>query len=406
MKKKHIPLVGLLAILGGMFAILGFAAGINAFFIPFVKEAFKISTSMSYLVMTATYSAFVLFGIPTGVILRRIGYKGGMAVGIILIGAGFLIIGLSGKMADFTTFLVALFITGVGQCLLTGAQSTYVVIIGSKEMALSRGAMMGICHKTSFAAASLILSSFLDLSDVYVEDVIVPFFIIACIMMLLGIATFFAPFPEINEEVSDAKPASTENLVYSSSKTSILQFPHLFIGFFALFLYIGAEFIVLSSINDYASALNLPHPANYVWLASGGMVLGYILGIVLTPRFLSLRQALVIFANIGIVTTVAIYLAPSEITIYMVGLLGLANSLLYSSIWPLAIAGLGRFTKMGTSVLVMAITGGAVIPFLFGHIVESYSYRDAYLICLPIFLFILYYGIRGYKVSAFFWQKN
>ncbi len=405
MHKRQDTLVVLLSLLGFMFGVLGFAAGVNAFFIPFVKDAFQISTGMSYLVMTATYSAFILFGIPTGLILKKIGYKGGMAVGIILISFGFLIIGFAGRMVNFPIFLVALFVSGIGQCLLTGAQSTYVIIIGSKESALRRGGIMGICHKTSFAAASLILSGFLDLSNVRVEDVIIPFYIISGIMVVLGILTFFAPFPEVNEAIGNGKSESTENFASTISKTSIFQFPHLFLGFFALFLYIGSEFVVLNSINAYATTLNLPHPANYVWLVSGGMVIGYIAGIVLTPKYITLRQALIIFTTFGIITTIVIYITPGNINIYLVGLLGLANSLLYNSIWTLAIAGLGRFTKMGTSILVMSITGGAIIPLLFGHIVELYSYRTAYLICLPIFLFSLYYAIQGYKVKKFFWEK-
>ncbi len=404
MHKRQDSLVLLLSILGCMFAVLGFAAGVNAFFIPFVKDAFKISTGMSYLVMTATYSAFILFGVPSGLILKKIGYKGGMAVGIILIGFGFLIIGFSGRMVNFPLFLIALFVSGVGQCLLTGAQSTYVVIIGSKESALRRGGLMGICHKTSFAAASLILSGFLDLNNVHVEDVIVPFYIISGIMVVLGILTFFAPFPEVNEATENGNAESPEDSASAISKTSIFQFPHLFLGFFALFFYIGSEFVVLSSINAYAAALNLPNPANYVWLVSGGMVIGYMVGVVLTPKYITLRQALIIFTNLGVITTILIYVTPNEINIYMVGILGFANSLLYSSIWPLAIAGLGKFTKMGTSILVMSITGGAVIPLLFGHIAELYSYRTAYLICLPIFLFTLYYAVYGYKVKKFFWE--
>jgi len=403
MHKRKDNLAALLFLLGFMFAVLGFAAGVNAFFIQFVKDAFKISTGMSYLVMTATYSAFILFGIPSGLILKKIGYKGGMAVGTILIGLGFLIIGLSGKMANFPVFLVALFVSGMGQSLLMGAQSTYIVIIGSRESALRRGALMGICHKTSFAAASLILSGFLDLTDVHVEDVITPFYIISGIMVLLGIIiVFFVPLPEVNEEGENEKPESSGKSAFAGPKTSIFQFPHLLMGFFALFLYIGGEFIAMGSINDYATALNLPHSANYVWLASGGMVVGYIAGIILTPKYVSMRQASIICSYLGIAVTILIYITPDEINIYMVGLLGLANSLLYSSIWPLAIAGLGKFTKTGTSILVMSITGGAIIPLLFGHIVELYSYRTAYLICLPIFVFTLYYAIQGYKIRNFF----
>lgn len=406
MRKRQDTLVVLLFLLGFMFAVLGFAAGVNAFFIPFVKDAFKISTGMSYLVMTATYSAFILFGIPSGLILKKIGYKGGMVIGTILIGFGFLIIGLSGMMANFPVFLVALFVSGMGQSLLMGAQSTYIVIIGSRESALRRGALMGICHKTSFAAASLILSGFLDLTNVRIEDVITPFYIMSGIMVFLGvIIAFFVPLPEVNEESENQEPGSIGKSAFAGSKTSIFQFPHLFLGFFALFLYIGGEFIAMGSINDYATALKLPHPANYVWLASGGMVVGYVAGIILTPKYISMRQASIVCSYVGITTTILIYITPDEINIYMVGLLGLANSLLYTSIWTLAIADLGKSTKMGTSVLVMSITGGAIIPLLFGHIVELYSYRIGYLICLPIFVFILYYTMHGCRVRNAVFQE-
>lgn len=395
-----------LVILCLMLAFIGFAAGVNAFFIPFVQKAFKISTAMSYMVMTATYAAYIIFGIPSGLILTKLGYKGGMAVGLTLIGFGFFLIACAGSITNFPLFLLALFINGMGQCLMTGAVSTYTVLMGPVEKTLRRGGLQGVSNKFSFALASFVLSGFMDLTNAHIEDVIIPFCVMASILVVVGVLTFFAPLPEIKEQVVSEDAQPDVNSVIANSKTSIFQFPHLFLGFLALFFYMGNEVIALGSINDYATSLNLPSPASYVWFASAGMVVGYISGAIFVPKYLKLRQALIICTYLGIITTILIFIVPGSINIYLVALLGLANSLLYGAIWPLAIADLGKFTKTGTSILVTAITGAAVIPLLFGYFADHSSYRTAYLICLPAYLYILYYAVYGCKIRKYSLKKR
>ena len=386
-------------LIGSMFAVLGFALGINAFFVPFVKQAFNISITMSYLVMTATFLSFVVFGVPSGAIIKKLGYKGAMIIAFLIMAIGFYLIAPAAKIISFPLLLLALFISGMGQTLLTGAVNTYVAILGPPESAASRIAIMGICSKTFYAVASLMLAVFMDLASVHIKDTILPFYIISGVLIVMGFLYYFAPLPEIKaigEDDNDGSAVSS----YAATKTSIFQFPHLMLGVLAIFFDIGAEYIALGTINDYAAILNLPSPASYVWYVSAGMVLGYLSGVFFIPKYVSQGTALLISTISGIVITIMIVLLPVGISIYFVALLGLANALMWPAIWPLAIADLGKFTKIGSSLLVTGIIGGAFLPLLFGYVADIVSHQFAYLVCIPAYLYIMYFSLSGSKIRT------
>jgi len=385
-------------LIGSMFAVLGFALGINAFFVPFVKEAFHISITMSYLVMTATFLSFVVFGLPSGAIIKKFGYKGGMIIAFLIMAIGFYLIAPSAKLISFPLLLLALFISGMGQTLLTGAVNTYVAILGPPESAAKRIAIMGICNKTFFAVASLMLAVFIDLSNVHLEDTILPFYIISGVLVVMGFLYYFAPLPEVLAVGEDDNESTVSS--YIATKTSIFQFPHLLLGVFAIFFDIGVEYIALGTINDYATILNLPSPQNYVWFVSAAMVIGYLLGVMFIPKFVSQSKALLLSTLSGVVVTLLIVVFPVGISIYLVAILGLANALMWPAIWPLAIADLGKFTKMGSSFLVMGIIGGAFLPLLFGYVADVASHQVAYLVCLPAYIYIMYYALSGSKIRT------
>src|SRR5450759_470074 len=395
---KKILIVPMMLI-GSMFAVLGFALGINAFFVPFVKAAFNISITMSYLVMTATFLSFVVFGVPSGAIIKKFGYKGGMIIAFLIMAIGFYLIAPAAKLISFPLLLLALFISGMGQALLTGAVNTYVTILGPEESAASRISLMGICSKTFYAVASLMLAAFMDLTNVRIEDTILPFYIISGVLIVMGFLYYFAPLPEvkaIGEDDDDVSGTSS----YAASKTSIFQFPHLLLGVLAIFFDIGVEYIALGTINDYATILNLSSPASNVWFVSAGMVVGYLLGVFFIPKYVSQGMALLISTISGIVVTIMIVLLPVGISIYFVALLGLANALMWPAIWPLGIADLGKYTKMGSSLLVTGIIGGAFLPLLFGYVADVASHQVAYLVCLPAYLYIMYFALSGSKIRT------
>lgn len=386
-------------LIGSMFAVLGFALGINAFFVPFVKDAFNISITMSYLVMTATFLSFVVFGVPSGAIIKKFGYKGGMIIAFLIMAIGFYLIAPAAKVISFPLLLMALFISGLGQTLLTGAVNTYVAILGPPESAASRIAIMGICSKTFYAVASLMLALFMDLSNVHIEDTILPFYIISGVLIVMGVLYYFAPLPEVKAVGEDDNDGSSAS-VYASTKTSIFQFPHLLLGVMAIFFDIGVEYIALGTITDYATILNLPSPASYVWFVSAGMVIGYLCGVLFIPKYVSQSMALLISTISGIVVTIMIVLLPVGLSIYFVALLGLANALMWPAIWPLAIADLGKFTKMGSSLLVTGIIGGAFLPLLFGYVADVASHQVAYLVCIPAYIYIMYFAFSGSKIRS------
>jgi len=403
--KERKSIVTPMLILIGMFSILGFAVGIDAFFIPFIKKAFTISNTMSYLVMTATYASFVIFSIPSGILLKKIGYKMGIVIAFILLSVSFFLIGYSSNIFSFLLFLIALFINGMGRVLLNATVNPYVTVLGPQESAAKRISIMGVSNKLSYAGASLILAVFLDLSNVNIQDMTIPFYIISGIILIMGIFSYFLPLPDIKAEGEDDKdidsPFVSENIIIANSKTSILQFPHVIIGAIAYFFYTGVEVLALGSINQYAVALGLPSPQNYVWLTSLAMVIGYLIGVIFIPRVMSQVTALKMSALLGLLLSIAIFLVPVNVSIYFVSLLGLANALILPAIWPLSLADLGKFTKIGSGLLVSGGIGGAVLPLLYGLIVDlSNSYQNAYLICLIPYVFILFFALKGYKIRT------
>lgn len=388
-----------LLIVGSMNAILGFCLGVNSFFIPFVKEAFRVTTAMSYLIMLATFSAYLVFGGVAGSILKKAGYKGGMIIALMLMAAGFLTIVPSAKMISFPLFLLALFINGLGQALLTAAYSTYVSIIGSPDSAASRISIMGISAKIFYALASFILAAFMDLGNVRIEDTITPFYIISAILFVMGILYYFSPLPEVKavgEETSESQEIN--NSVYANFKTSIWQFPHLLLGVLAIFFTVGVEYLALGTINDYAKNLGLREPQNYVWFVSFSMIIGYLIGVFFIPKYISQAKALLYSTILGIIATLIILIMPPDNSIYLIPILGLANALLWPAVWPLAIADLGRFTKTGSSLLVTGIVGAGVIPLLFGYLAGNFNYQFAYIVGIPSYLFITYFALWGNKI--------
>lgn len=388
-----------LVIVGTMFFILGFAIGINNLMIPFLRTAFNLTTASSYLVMAATYTAFLLFGYPSGVIIRRIGYRRAIACSFLLFAVGMYLFIPSATNGSFFWFLGALFVGGMGNTLLQTAVNPYVTILGPGESAAKRLSIMGIANKTANAAAPVVLALFLNLKEVELTDVILPFYLLAAVMLLLGIASCFFPLPEVQAEGESADDTSSGVAAYVRTKKHVWQFPQLTLGMAALFFDVGLEMIALGTIVDYAYMSGLAHPETYTLYTTAFMILGYCIGIVLIPRYLSQHKALLYCAVLGGVASLGIVFAPVGYSIWLVALLGLANSMLWPAIWPLAIADLGRFTKTASSLMITVVAGGAFVPLLFGWLTDVFqNMQRAYWICLPMYLYLLFYAVKGYRM--------
>ena len=401
-----------LLLIGILFFVIGFGVGISGFLTPFLQSALNLTVTQSYLVTAAIFSAFLIFGSPAGQLIKKVGYRVSMVIALLVMALGMILFVPSANMASFPVFLLALFVGGIGNTLLQASVNPYVTIVGPMESAAMRMSLMGIMNKLAWWLGPVFLGLFLDLNNVSLDQVSLPFYIVTGILVALAIFMYFAPLPEVKaageDESSDA-PA-TESGSYGNSKKSIFQMPHVLLGVLALFFYVGVETLPMVSIIGYANTVfgeGMTNPESYAKWVPIGMFIGYIFGVLAIPKLISQTKALRLFAIIGILASLGVLLLPGEIGIYFLVAIGFANSIMWGAIWPLAIADLGKFTKTGSSLLVMAIVGGAIFPLLFGAIIDLFQtgiapvvsdYKAAYTIFLPAYIFILYFAISGYKI--------
>jgi MFS transporter, FHS family, L-fucose permease len=415
-KSYVVPMI----IIGALFFIFGFVTWVNGSLIPYLKIACELATDLqSYLVATAFFIAYTVMAIPASYVLNFTGYKKGMSLGLFIMAAGALLFIPAARARDYDTFLVALFIIGSGLALLQTASNPYVSIIGPMESAAARISIMGICNKVAGILAGLAFGYIaLKDADALVENlkgldaaardaaldelagrVIVPYMVIAGVLAFLAVAILFSGLPEMREE----ETASTTPAM-SKRRTGILQFPHLLLGVLALFLYVGVEVMAGDTIISYGRSLGIPlsEARFYTQWTLGFMLLGYVIGIFAIPKLMSQSRALAISAVCGVLFTFAAVLTHGKVSVFCIALLGLANSLMWPAIFPLAIDRLGKFTKTGSALLIMAICGGAILPLVYGKLSLSIGSREAYSMMIPCYLFILYYALKGYRAG---WSK-
>jgi FHS family L-fucose permease-like MFS transporter len=404
-------------IIGALFFVFGFLTWLNGTLIPYLKIACQLKSDLqSFLVTTAFFIAYTIMAIPSSYVLRKTGYKKGMALGLLIMAVGAILFVPAANAREFNLFLLGLFIIGTGLTILQIASNPYVSIIGPHESAAMRISIMGICNKVAGILAGIIFGYIalkdadlleqklktMDLAgkEVILNDlagrVVVPYMIIAGCLVLLAIAIMFSSLPDIQDEATEQ--GST---VKTNDKTSAFQYPHLVLGVIALFLYVGVETLAGDTIISYGKSIGieLNEARFFTQWTLGGMLIGYIIGIAAIPKYLSQTTALKICAVLGVVFTLLAVVTSGKISVMFIALLGLANSLMWPAIFPLAIHGLGKFTKIGSAYLIMAISGAAVFPLLYGKLSQVLNTREAYLIIIPSYLFILYFATKGYKAG-------
>jgi len=389
-----------LAIIGLFFFSIGFALGINSYLMPVLKNAMHISGAASSLLLAATFIPFLLFGIPATHCIRLIGYKRTMALSFAIFAAAFALFILAAKQNSLTWFLIASFVSGAANAVLQASVNPYVTILGPLDSAARRISCMGISNKLAWPVTTLFITLVIGkgIGDTQLSDLYLPFTIIIAIFLLLGVVALLAPLPDVKAAGEDESDTTTTSNSYADGKTSILQFPHLLLGCLALFLYVGVETISLATATGYAQSLGLEGD-NYGFIPSVGMIVGYVCGVIFIPRYLSQAAAMRICAIIALVGSIAVAVVPNPVfSVCCIFLMALGCSLMWPALWPLAMADLGKFTKAGSSLLTMAIAGGAVMPWVQGLVQDAFSYQTSYWVSVPCFLFILYYGLAGYKV--------
>ena len=407
-----------LLIVGALFFILGFITWLNGLLIPYLKTACELTNFQALFVAFAFYISFTLMALPSSYILKKIGFKSGMSLGLFIMSLGALVFIPAANTRDFKFFLTGLFILGTGIALLQTAVNPYVTILGPIDSAAKRISIMGICNKVAGAIAPLILAYFIvregddemiksletigldekmRLLDGMAQRVIVPYMVMAGVLFLLALAIRFIHLPDLKSEDDDSGKVESGEI----EKSSIFQFPYLILGVVALFFYVGVEVIAGDTIIRYGESLGIELNVAKVFTTYTltAMLIGYILGIILIPKYVSQRKALQFSAILGIVFSLGAIFTDGFTSVFFIAILGLANALVWPPVLPFAIHWLGKFINKGSALLIMAISGGAIIPLLWGKIADLSSPREAYWILIPSYLVILFFAVKGYKIK-------
>jgi glucose/galactose transporter len=227
--------------------------------------------------------------------------------------------------------------------------------------------------------------------------VVMPYVVMAVILAILAFLIRQSALPEI-DAAGEPEAAGTTSL--SSGRTSIWQFPHLLLGALAIFFYVGAEVMAGDGIGIYGRSLGfgLDQTKYFTSFTLVGMLIGYVLNIILIPKFISQQNFLKYSALLGLVLTAMTYFTTGSTAVSCIAALGLANAVMWPAIFPLAITSLGRFTQIGSAFLVMGIAGGAIMPQFYGLLESNVGHQLALQITLlPCYAYILFYAIAGYK---------
>ena len=333
----------------------------------------------------------------------------------------------------YEIFLVGLFTIGAGLAILQTAANPYITFLGPKERAAQRISIMGIFNKGAGIIAPLLFAAvvlkatdtdlFAQLAtmneqektralDELIRRVIIPYACVGTVLFGLGLVVRYSPLPEINTEQESPEVAEANR-----GRKTIFQFPHLILGAVAIFLHVGTQVIAIDTIIGYANSMNVPlmEAKSFPSYTLFATICGYILGIITIPKYISQVNALRVCTVAGLTLTLLIIYTHGQVvflghttdrSIWFVVLLGLANSLVWAGIWPLALDGLGKFTKLGASIMIMGLCGNAIVPLLYGWLADRFDVRQAYWILFPCYLYLVFYAVYGHRVRSWSLQKQ
>lgn len=423
-------------IIGGLFFMFGFVTWLNGSLIPFLQITCELNHLEAYFVTLVFYIAYTVMALPAAALLQRIGYKNGIVIGLLIMTVGALIFIPAAQTKLYSIFLAALFVLGTGLTVLQTATNPYIVVIGPRESAAVRISLMGILNKSAGIIAPLIFTAFvltdmsqfnearltaLDVNQRLIEleelssRLIMPYIVMALMLATLAVLIYLSPLPEVDLSSDEDKSTSESK----ASNKSILQFPHLIMGAITLFLYVGVEVIAGDTIGLYGKEIGLENFGQLTSYTMAFMVLAYVIGMFIIPKWISQEKALVGSALLGLVFASMIIFGSQDSSsvwdtvfawtgvtaipnsVLFVALLGFANALVWPTVWPMALKDLGKHTATGSALLIMGISGGAIFPLLYGAFAEySGNSQVSYWVMLPCYGFILYYALAGHKKTT------
>ncbi|MEO6733607.1 MAG: L-fucose:H+ symporter permease [Ferruginibacter sp.] len=397
-----------------LFFLWGMAHNLDSILIPHLKKACELNNRQSTLVDTAVFFAYFIMAIPAGMLLKKWGYKTGIIAGLLLFAAGAFLFVPAADSRSYALFLLALFVIGCGLAILETAANPYAAILGPPETSSIRlnlaasfnglAAMVAPIIGTAFilsgvehTAAELALmpaAEKLSYLNSEASAVKLPYIILGAVLVLVAVLFYFFHFPEVKDDTTVSKPMEF---------VRTLKHRHLAWAVIAQFAYVGAQVCVTSffirmakqggGIDEKTAGYYL---GVYGLLFMGGRFIGTFL-----LKYISSQKLLTIYAIISALLCLLAILGEGPSVIYSLGALGFFMSIMFPTIFSLGINELGKDTKIGSSLLVMSIVGGAIFPYLMGTVIDMYgdNIQIGYTVPLLCFLVIVFFGVHGYKVK-------
>ena len=412
-----------LAMVGCLFFVFGLVSWVNSILVPYFKVACDLQSGVqTYLVTFAFYIAYLVMTVPASFLLKKVGYKKGAMIGLFIMATGTLLFWPAALTRTYAMFLAALFVIGTSLAILQSVANPFVTIIGPHESAAKRISVMGICNKFAGIIAPLLFAAVVirpedkDIMaavesgllagpakeaalDEMIKGVIPPYLVLTIFLAIFAVVFFKSPIKDINPDKDNKSVEGTQD------RSSVWAYPYLVLGVVALFCHLGSQQISIATIIEYAQSMGLDLDAAKVFpsYTLACILGGYLLGVISIPKYISQQKALVVCTITGLILSVLVLALPLKASIWCVVLLGIPNSLIYAGIWPLAIRGLGKWTTLGSSLLVMALCGNAILSLLYGLMTDYMSLQASYWLLIPCFVFMIYYAVWGYKVEN--WKR-
>ncbi len=421
--KKNVPdknsYIGSLTVLTSLFFIWGFITALNDILIPHLKAVFTLNYAQAMLVQFCFFIAYFVFSVPSGYLVDKIDYKGGIITGLLVAGLGCLLFYPAAGLHSYSLFLTAFFVLAAGICLLQVAANPYVTVLGSSETASSRLTMTQAFNSLGTTLAPYLGSLFIlstavksaeEIHALNVDELSVyqtaqalavqtPYLLLATVLCMLAVVFVILKLPKVQEtQTASSKSISVD---VSDLHVSAWSYKHLVLGALGIFFYVGSEVSIGSFLISFlgeSSIGNLTEQdaGRYVSFYWGGAMLGRFAGALIMQK-IKPQNTLLFNALMAMTLVLLVIFSSGFIAMWAILGIGLFNSIMFPTIFSLAVAGLGKHTGQGSGILCAAIVGGAVLPVIQGFCADSMGIQSAFFVPALGYLYISYYGWKGYK---------
>jgi len=410
MKNRNAVVVPLLVVMSLMF-IWNLSRNINDILIPHLKRACQLTDFQSSLVQSAFFGGYFLLALPVGKFINKYGYKAGMVTGLLTAAAGAFLFFPAADTRYYPLFLGALFIMAAGFTFLEVTATPYISVLGDPDRASSRlslasavgsvGATIGpfigsrfLLHATEVSQSEVAQLSAIDLSNYLNSEaqlVKTPYLSLGSLLVVIGLLLYFIKLPKIQEDGEG-----------SGSLKSVFKFRHTVLGALGVFCYLGAEVGIVSFLIRYAkssgiSGLTEQKAALFITCYMALVLIGRLAG-AYWLRSLNPSKMLAICAASAVGLILTSVLSTGYISLYAISFVGLFTSVMYPILFTLSIKDLGIYTKTGSSLIIMSIVGGAIIPPAMGLLSDSFGIKPAFFIPVICYAYLIYYARSGHKV--------